>query len=68
MVRKQIYIAPRQQKTLNKLVRETGKTEAQIIREALDEHTELLKERAARLAAWREIDGKSRTVGEVTYS
>jgi len=43
MIRKQIYIAPQHQSTLKTLVRATGKTEAQIIRDALEEHARLLK-------------------------
>jgi len=57
MIRKQIYIASQQQKILHKLVRATGKTEAQIIRDALDEHARNLSEREARIGAWREIEG-----------
>lgn len=38
MVRKQIYIEPGQEKMLKRLVRETGVTEAQLIREAIDRH------------------------------
>ena len=34
MIRKQVYIKPEQQKTLKKLARQTGKTEAEIIRNA----------------------------------
>jgi hypothetical protein len=56
MIRKQIYIAPRQQRTLHQLVRATGKTEAQIIRDALDEHARNHHEKEARIAAWREIE------------
>jgi hypothetical protein len=39
MVRKQIYIEPRQERLLKQLVRETGVTEAQLIRQAIDCHT-----------------------------
>lgn len=38
MVRKQVYIEPRQETLLKRLVRETGVTEAQLIREAIDRH------------------------------
>jgi hypothetical protein len=51
MVRKQIYIAPQQQKMLNKLARSSGKSEAQIIRDALDEYDR----QQDRKKAWREI-------------
>jgi len=56
MVRKQIYIEPQQHRTLKKVARKTGKTEAEIIRNALDEHMQLLKAKEDRLAAWREIE------------
>ena len=56
MVRKQVYIDPLQQRTLKKLARETGKTEAEIIRNALDEHARLLKEKQDRMLAWRAIE------------
>lgn len=39
MVRKQIYIEARQEQLLKQLVRETGSTEAQLIRQAIDRHT-----------------------------
>jgi hypothetical protein len=37
MIRKQVYIAPRQDKILKRLARQTLKTEAEIIRCALEE-------------------------------
>ncbi|GIW26182.1 ribbon-helix-helix domain-containing protein [Meiothermus sp.] len=36
MIRKQIYIAPEQEAKLKRLAKTTGRTEAEIIREALD--------------------------------
>lgn len=36
MIRKQIYIAPEQEAKLKRLARATGRSEAEIIREALD--------------------------------
>lgn len=36
MVRKQLYIEPRQDRQLKRLARERGVTEAQLVREALD--------------------------------
>ena len=59
MVRKQIYIEAHQQ-TLKRLARQTGKTEAEIIRDALDEHVRLLKAKENRMAAWREIEAIAR--------
>jgi predicted DNA-binding protein len=56
MIRKQVYIGPEQQRTLKKLARQTGKTEAEIIRNALDVHTQLLKAREDRMAAWSAIE------------
>jgi predicted DNA-binding protein len=56
MVRKQIYIEAHQQRTLRKVARQTGRTEAEIIRNALDEHVRLLRAKEDRMAAWREIE------------
>jgi hypothetical protein len=56
MVRKQIYIESHQERTLKRVARQTGKTEAEIIRDALDEHVRLLKAQEDRMAAWREIE------------
>jgi predicted DNA-binding protein len=56
MIRKQVYISPEQQKTLKTLARETGKTEAEIIRNALGEHARLLKDKKDRMSAWRAIE------------
>ena len=36
MVRKQVYLAPEQEAKLKRLARATGRSEAEIIREALD--------------------------------
>ena len=38
-VRKQIYIEARQEQLLKQLVKETGATEAELIRQAIDRHT-----------------------------
>jgi predicted DNA-binding protein len=54
MVRKQLYIEPRQERILKRLARKTGKTEAEILREALDRHAgEILREQE-RLKLWEE--------------
>ena len=37
-VRKQIYIEAREKRLLKRLVKETGATEAQLIRQAIDRH------------------------------
>jgi len=36
MIRKQIYLLPRQDRTLKEMVRETGGSEAELIREAVE--------------------------------
>jgi len=51
-VHKQIYIEPRQDAFLKRLARETGVTEAEIIRQAIDRHTLLLHFPRRNLAAW----------------
>ncbi len=56
MVRKQIYIESHQQRMLRKMARQAGKTEAEIVRNALDEHVRLLREKEDRMRAWREIE------------
>ncbi len=56
MVRKQIYIGTQQQKALKKMASQTGKTEAEIVRNALDEHVRFLKAKEDRMAAWRAIE------------
>ncbi len=49
MVRRQVYITPQQQhKTLKRLARQAGKTESEVIRDALEQQ--------ARVSAWREIE------------
>jgi hypothetical protein len=52
MVRKQIYIEPRQEASLKQLVRETGASEAEIIREAIDRHARVVTFTRRDLAAW----------------
>jgi hypothetical protein len=52
MIRKQVYLDPKHERELKRMARESGKTEATIIREALDRliaETRLDKER---LEAW----------------
>ena len=53
MVRKQVYIQPRQEKALKKLARKTGMREAEILRRALDAHMEALARQEQRQAAWK---------------
>jgi predicted DNA-binding protein len=56
MIRKQVYIALQQDKMLNRLARQTNKTEAEFIRDAIDEHTRSLTDRERRMKAWRAIE------------
>lgn len=51
-VRKQIYIEPRQDIVLKRLAEETGATEAEIIRQAIDRHTRLFRFPGRDMAAW----------------
>jgi hypothetical protein len=53
-MRKQIYIEPDQEVILKRLSRETGMSEAQIIRQAIDHHTRLLRPSRRDLRAWEE--------------
>lgn len=54
MVRKQVYIEPRQEALLKRLVRETGATEAEIIRQAIDHQTKTFLFPRRDLSAWQE--------------
>ncbi len=54
MIRKQLYIEPRQDRELKRLARQTGKTEAEVIRQALDRLVEDTEREKERLKAWEE--------------
>ena len=54
MVRKQLYLEARQERALKRLAKKTGKTEAEILREALDRHTTELQREQERLKVWDE--------------
>jgi hypothetical protein len=54
MVRKQIYIEPRQEALLKQVAAETGMTEAEIIRQALDLWEEDKEKRRRSMEAWKE--------------
>jgi hypothetical protein len=54
MVRKQLYLEVRQERALKRLAKKTGKTEAEILREALDRHTAELQREQDRLKVWEE--------------
>ncbi len=52
-VRKQIYIEPRQDRILKRLARLRGDSEAEIIRQAIDEYTRVARFPAPDLDAWQ---------------
>ena len=54
MVRKQVYIEPRQEALLKQLVRETGTTEAELIRQAIDRQMKVVRFPKQNLRAWQE--------------
>jgi hypothetical protein len=54
MVRKQVYIEPRQEALLKQLARETGATEADLIRQAIDRQTKVLLFPRRDLKAWQQ--------------
>lgn len=53
-IRKQIYIEPYQEALLKRLTDETGVSEAEIIRQAIDQHARMLKSITPRPSAWEE--------------
>jgi predicted DNA-binding protein len=55
MVRKQVYIEPRQDKLLKQWAEESGRTEAEIVREALDRWLASEEHRQEAQAAWEEV-------------
>lgn len=54
MVRKQIYIEPRQEALLKRLVRQTGATGAELIRQAIDRQMRLFWPPRRDMRAWEE--------------
>lgn len=54
MVRKQLYIDPRQEALLKQRAKELGITEAELVREALDSYTWSTKRVRRDLAVWQE--------------
>ncbi len=54
MVRKQVYIEPRQDEMLKQWAEETGRTEAEIFRQALDRWIASEQQRREAEAAWEE--------------
>jgi hypothetical protein len=55
MVRKQVYIEPRQDKLLKQWAKETDRSEAEILRQALDHWLESERRRREAEAAWKEV-------------
>ena len=53
-VRKQIYIEPRQDNRLKQLALSTGISEAEIIRQAIDRHTQSFQLSQPDLSAWEQ--------------
>lgn len=51
-IRKQIYIAPHQEERLKQLAAVTGLSEAEIIRQAIDQHMTTFQLTTRNLAAW----------------
>ena len=54
MVRKQVYMERRQDRELKRLAKETGKTEAEILRDAFDRYAAETASEKERLRAWEE--------------
>ena len=54
MIRKQIYIEPRQNKLLKQLAKKNGTTEAELVRKAIDQYAGELEARQKRIALWEE--------------
>ena len=54
MIRKQIYIEPSQDRQLKRMAKQTGKTEAEIVREALNLLSEGREREKGRLKVWEE--------------
>ena len=51
-IRKQVYIEPHQEDILKRLARETGLSEAEVIRQAIDRHTQTFRLPRPDLNAW----------------
>lgn len=54
MVRKQVYMERRQDRELKRLAKETGKTEAEILRDAFDRYAAETASEKERLRVWEE--------------
>lgn len=51
-IRKQIYIEPAQDFILKRLAEETGQSEAELIRQAINHHAQLVQHPRPDIAAW----------------
>ncbi len=51
-IRKQIYIEPAQEVMLKRLADETGQSEAELIRQAINHHAQLVQYPRPDMAAW----------------
>jgi hypothetical protein len=52
MIRKQIYVEPEQDSLLKRLVQETGQSEAELIRQAIDRQLRMVPGSRRDLKAW----------------
>jgi hypothetical protein len=65
MIRKQVYIAPQQDRILKRLARQTHKSEAEIIRTAIEEHARSARDAESRMKAWRAIEATADRLKEL---
>lgn len=55
MIRKQVYIEPQQERLLKKRAKELAVTEAELIRQSLDQRLATVVPRRPNAGAWREL-------------
>jgi hypothetical protein len=64
-LRKQIYLDPQQEAALKRQAAETGISEAEIIRQAIDNQTRVLRHPMAAMEAWqRELEFMQRLMAQ----
>jgi hypothetical protein len=51
-IRKQVYLEPNQELILKRLAKKTGMTEAEIIRQAIDRYTKMIRPTRREMGAW----------------
>jgi len=56
MIRKQVYIEPRQEQLLKSLAKKLGVTEAELIRQGIDRGVEAMRVFRPDPLAWREVE------------